>query len=35
MPGKLKPVPTDNKGLGKLPTEVVNKIWLYEAWWKS
>ena len=27
MPGKtLKPVPTDNKGLGKLPTEVRNKM---------
>lgn len=27
MPGKtLKPVPTDNKGLKKLPTEVRNKM---------
>ena len=27
MPGKtLKPIPTDNKGLGKLPTEVRNKM---------
>ena len=26
MPGKLKPVPADNKGLGKLPTEVRNKM---------
>ena len=27
MPGKnLKPIPADNKGLGKLPKEVRNKM---------
>ncbi len=30
MPGKLKPVPAGNKGLGKLPSQVRNKMGFME-----